>query len=102
LNVAKEVAQYDRVQPACLPYASQFYEDIMYVRESNPKEVFVVCLIVTTIITAIYCRKIIIYLKKGAQVLFYDMVYRSDFVTTGSKSYFDNSDCTTSSNQDSA
>ena len=74
----------------------------MYVRESNPKEVFEVCLIVTTIITAIYIAEKLSYTKKGAQVLFYDIVYRSDFVTTAFKSYFDNSDCTTSSNQDSA
>jgi len=40
--------------------------------------------------------------KKGAEALFYDIVYRLDFITIGSKSYFDNSDSTTSSNQDSA
>ena len=40
--------------------------------------------------------------KKGAEALFYDIAYRSDFITIESKSYFDNSDSTTSSNQDSA
>jgi hypothetical protein len=39
---------------------------------------------------------------KRARALFYDIVYRSDFITIESKSYFDNSDSTTSSNQDSA